>query len=157
VGHIHAVFDKATGTLAEFGADKNLIVRGPWENYVDRNASAMVGRYRSTVAGEYVPYIMPQEHGHKTEVRWLSLADAAGHGLCVVGDPTIEFSASHFTADDLFNAAHTIDLKPRAEVMLNLDHAQRGLGTASCGPDTLEHYRLLDPQYSFVYRLRLLR
>jgi beta-galactosidase len=73
----------------------------------------------------------------------------------VVGSPTLEFSASHFTADDLYNARHTIDLKPRDEVFLNLDHAQRGLGTASCGPDTLEQYRLLDSEYDFVYRLRL--
>ena len=35
--------------------------RGPWENYTDRKASAMVGRYRGTVSGQYVPYIMPQE------------------------------------------------------------------------------------------------
>ena len=50
--------------------------------------------------------------------------------------PTIGFSASHFTAQDLTDARHTSDLKPRPEVILNLDHAQRGLGTASCGPDT---------------------
>ena len=37
---------------------------------------------------------------------------------------------------DLYGALHTSDLEPRAEVMLSLDHAQRGLGTASCGPDT---------------------
>jgi beta-galactosidase len=27
-------------------------------------------------------------------------------------------------------------------VRVNLDVAQRGLGTASCGPDTLERYRI---------------
>jgi hypothetical protein len=27
-------------------------------------------------------------------------------------------------------------------VLVNLDVAQRGLGTASCGPDTLERYRI---------------
>ncbi len=128
--------------------------RGPWENYADRKASAMVGLYRSTVTEQYVPYIMPQEHGHKTDVRWLSLTDDAGRGLMVLGSPTFEFSASHFTADDLYRARHTIDLQARDEVILNLDHRQRGLGTASCGPDTLEPYRLLDSEYHFVYRLR---
>jgi beta-galactosidase len=130
--------------------------RGPWENYADRKASAMVGHYASTVSEQYVPYIMPQEHGHKTDVRWLSLTQNTGHGVQVVGSSTLEFSASHFTADDLYNARHTIDLKPRDEVFLSLDHAQRGLGTASCGPDTLEQYRLPDSEYSFVYRLRLI-
>src|SRR5262249_55629932 len=37
---------------------------GPWEAYADRRASALVGRYRSTVTDECVPYIAPQEHGH---------------------------------------------------------------------------------------------
>jgi beta-galactosidase len=129
--------------------------RGPLENYVDRKASSMVGRYTSTVTEQYVPYIMPQEHGHKTDVRWLSLTNAQGFGVQVTGNPTLEFSASHFTADDLFSARHTIDLKPRDEVFLNLDHAHRGLGTASCGPDALEQYRLLESEYNWVYRLRL--
>lgn len=127
--------------------------RGPWENYPDRKASAMLGRYASTVAAQYVPYIMPQEHAHKTDVRWLTLANEQGNGLRVEGNPTIEFSASHFTAAELFAAKHTTDLAPRAQVILNLDGAHRGLGTASCGPDTLRQYRLLKPIYRFMYRM----
>ncbi len=130
--------------------------RGPWENYADRKASAMVGLYRSIVADQYVPYIMPQEHGHKTDVRWLALTDVRGQGVRVAGEPTLEFSASHFTDDDLYRARHTCDLKPRPEVILNLDAAQRGLGTGSCGPDTLPQYCLLAPEYRFAYRLAVL-
>ena len=127
--------------------------RGPWENYSDRKASALVGFYQSTVAEQYVPYIMPQENGHKTDVRWLTLTDDKGRGLRVSGAPTIEFSASHFTAGDLFQARHTYELAPRPEIYLNLDTAQRGLGTASCGPDTLPEYCLLAPLYRFTYQL----
>jgi beta-galactosidase len=129
--------------------------RGPWENYADRKAAAHFGVYHSTVTQEYVPYIMPQEHGHKTDVRWLQLTDAAGQGLRVAGEPTVEFSAGHFTAEDLYAARHTTDLQPRPEVILHLDAAQRGLGTASCGPDTLEKYRLLEREYQFAYRLKI--
>ena len=127
--------------------------RGPWENYSDRKVAAQVGIYNSTVAQEYVPYIMPQEHGHKTDVRWLRLTDTAGRGLQVSGEPTLEFSASHFSDEALFAARHTVDLQPQAEVLLHLDGAHRGLGTASCGPDTLDSYRLLDHDYRFTYRL----
>ena len=130
--------------------------RGPWENYSDRKASAMVGHYRSTVADQYVPYIMPQEHGNKTDVRWLTLTDVAGHGLRISGQPVLEFTASHFTAADLFKARHTIDLTPRPETFLSLDYGQRGLGTASCGPDTLDKYKLLASEYSFTYRMQLI-
>ena len=47
----------------------------------------------------------------------------------------------------------TYELAPRPEVYLNLDMAQRGLGTASCGPDTLPQYCLLESLYRFAYRL----
>jgi beta-galactosidase len=87
-------------------------------------------------------------------VRWLSLTDRSGIGIEVEGSPTIGFSASHFTASDLYAARHTCELEPRAEVVLSLDHAQRGLGTASCGPDTSPRHRLLAPRYRFTYVLR---
>ncbi len=128
--------------------------RGPWDNYSDRKASAIIGVWRSTVTDQYVPYIMPQEHGHKTDVRRLTLTDDAGDGLRVAGQPVIEFSALHYHDDDLFRARHTIDLTPREEVFLNIDAAQRGLGTLSCGPDTLEQYRLTGREYQFSYSLQ---
>jgi beta-galactosidase len=126
---------------------------GPWEAYADRRASAVVGRWSSTVADEYVPYINPQEHGHHPDARWLRLTDRRGRGLEVRGLPTIGFGASHFTAADLTAARHTNELTPRGEVILSLDVAQRGLGTASCGPDTGEQYRLLEPSYTFAFTL----
>jgi len=128
--------------------------RGPWDNYSDRKASATVGQWRSTVSAQYVPYIMPQEHGHKCDVRRLLLGDAQGGGLEVVGHPTFEFSALHLSDDDLFRATHTTDLRPRREIFLNIDGAHRGLGTLSCGPDTLDRYRLLEREYRFAFSLR---
>ena len=128
--------------------------RGPWESYPDRLASTVVGRFASTVAEQYVPYILPQEHGLHLETRLLSLTDGTGFGLEVEGRPVIGFSASHFTAADIFAARHTSDLVPRPEVLLALDHAQRGLGTSACGPDTAPVYRLLEPSYRFGYVLR---
>jgi len=127
--------------------------RGPWDNYVDRKASAVVAQFTSTVTDQYVPYILPQEHGHKSDVRRLTLTSESGFGLEVEGVPTIGFTASHFTPDDLYVARHTTDLAPRPEVFLSLDHGQRGLGTASCGPDTHPRYRLTRPSYRFAYAL----
>jgi beta-galactosidase len=130
--------------------------RGSWESYSDRLSSTVVGRFRSTVAEEYVPYILPQEHGHHADARRLALTDDGGFGLAFEGRPTIGFSASHFTADDLYRARHTTDLEPRPDVVLSLDHAQRGLGTASCGPDTHARNRLLEASYRFAYTMRVI-
>jgi beta-galactosidase len=127
--------------------------RGPFENYADRKSGAPLGVYRTTVAAEYVDYVMPQEHGHHTDVRWLELALENTRVLRVTGMPILEFNASHFTAEDLYAAKHTTDLTPRAETILHLDAAHRGLGTNSCGPDVLSRYQLRGKNYRFGYVL----
>src|SRR5512136_1894001 len=128
--------------------------RGPHENYIDRNTGAAVGLYHSTVDEQYVPYILPQENGNKTDVRWLTLTNADGVGLLVSAEPVMEASVSHFTAADLTRAAHTNELERRDEVILNLDHKQCGLGGASCGPGTLEQYLIKPGEFNFSFRLR---
>jgi len=124
--------------------------RGPFENYSDRKRAALVDLYESTVTDQYVPYIMPQEHGNHTDVRWLSLGRESARFLVEAVGP-MEFSASHYTAQDLDSAYHTYDLKPRAEVILNLDYRQCGLGTGSCGPGRLEQYRIKPGRYAWSY------
>ena len=130
--------------------------RGPHENYIDRNAGAAIGLYHSSVDDQYIPYIMPQENGNKTDVRWLALTDPQGQGagLLVVGQPPLEVSVSHYSAADLYRAFHTNELVRRPEVILNLDYRQCGLGGASCGPGTLPPYLVLPGTYQFSVRLR---
>lgn len=48
--------------------------RGPHENYPDRKASTVVGRYASSVSEQLTPYIRPGECGGKADVRWLELS-----------------------------------------------------------------------------------
>ena len=143
-------FDLVAGyeNLSYFG-------RGPQENYADRKTGSLIGQYQTTVSDEYVDYVMPQEHGHHTETRWLEISGGKKKLPCVriEAAPLFEFNVSHFTAEDLYSAKHTTDLVKRAETIVYLDAAHRGLGTLSCGPDTLNCYRLTKRQYSFQYSL----
>jgi len=131
--------------------------RGPFESYPDRKAGARTSRFHGTVAEQVLPYVVPQEYGHHEDVRWLELRDERGAGLRVeVPDRRaglFGFSATHYTADDLFRARHASELEARPEVVLHLDHRQRGLGTASCGPDTLPQYRIPAGLHRFTLRL----
>lgn len=124
--------------------------RGPYESYSDRKRSAVIDRYSSTVSAQYVPYILPQEHGNHTDTRWLTL-DNGSTALRITALGPLEFSASHFTAADIFSATHTFQLTPRPETILNLDYSQRGLGTASCGPDTSPKYRIRAGRHRWSY------
>ena len=106
--------------------------RGPHENYCDRRSSAFVGRYESSVRGQYVPYISPQENGYKTDVRWVALRNEEGRGLLVAGLDLISMSALRFAIEDLTQKSrgtmHTIDLKERDFVELNIDLKLMGVG-----------------------------
>ena len=124
--------------------------RGPWDCYPDRQRSARLGCYTSPVAAQYVPYVMPQEHGHHSETRWMELSAPAGK-LRVESAAPFGFAARHHSDADLFAAKHTTDLPDDARTWLYLDHAHRGLGTMSCGPDTLPQYLLNRPSYRFAF------
>jgi beta-galactosidase len=140
-------------TLPEAFRQLSWYGRGPHESYIDRKEGARVGLHQGTVDGQYVPYILPQEHGNKTDVRWLRLVDGDGAGLRVIGRPLLEAGVSRFTAADLTAAAHTWELQPRSSVFLTLDLKQRGLGGASCGPDTLPRYRILPGIHRFAFSI----
>lgn len=74
--------------------------RGPEENYSDRNRGSMVDFYHTTAENMYYPYVRPQENGHRTDVRRLSISNKAGHGLRVIADDKIEFNALRNSVED---------------------------------------------------------
>jgi len=114
---------------------------GPYENYCDRNAGSVVSLYRQTVGEQYYPYVMPQECGNHTQVRWAAV-DNGSVGLLAVAPARMECSALHYTPSDFNQADHTNLLTARRETFWNLDLRQRGLGTASCGEDARPFYRI---------------
>ncbi|MGI8665392.1 MAG: glycoside hydrolase family 2 TIM barrel-domain containing protein [Jatrophihabitans sp.] len=126
---------------------------GPGEAYPDSRAAARIGRYRSSVAGWQSPYVYPQENGNRTGVRWARLTAPDGSGLLVSGEPTVELTARRWTSHDLDAARHTSDLRARDALYLNIDLAQQGLGSASCGPGALPQYRLTAEPARFAVRL----
>ncbi len=131
--------------------------RGPEENYCDRNNGTLIGRYKSTAEEQYVPYVRPQENGHKTEVRWMALTDKTGKGLLFVADSNyMEFNVSRNQVEDFdseesnrpyqwknFSAnephdldeaknqrrkqTHINDITPRNFVEVCLDHRMMGV------------------------------
>jgi beta-galactosidase len=131
--------------------------RGPVETYPDRRRGAPIARWRSTVTAEYVPYVRPQENGGHSEIRWLEISDGAGRGFRIGTDKPRQMSAIHFRADDLALARHDVELVARPETVIHLDVAHRGLGTASCGPDTLPEYRFGPGTYEWSWEIGPLR
>lgn len=91
------------GVRFRLPADMNIVEyfgRGPEENYLDRNAGTLVGLYQTTADNMYYPYVRPQENGHHTDTRWVSLDRKNGKGLMIVADKTIGFNALRNSIED---------------------------------------------------------
>src|SRR5665811_1748432 len=107
---------------------------------------------RVTVEELQTPYVYPQENGNRVGVRWVQLRGPA-NGVRIEGDPTFDLTVRRWTSEDLDAARHTSDLRPRDKVFVNLDLAQTGLGTASCGPGVLPQYELHAAPTNWTVRL----
>ncbi|MEO5898837.1 MAG: glycoside hydrolase family 2 TIM barrel-domain containing protein [Ilumatobacteraceae bacterium] len=131
--------------------------RGPHENYPDRCASAMLGVWHGQP--DRPPYLVPQEFGLRCDTRWLECIDAISRQTVrvdAVQPFALHMSATNFRAEDLAAAANQADLTTGDELVVHLDVAHRGLGTASCGPDVLERYRVPSGRFQFAHRIAVI-
>lgn len=128
--------------------------RGPGEAYPDTGYATWVGRFTRTVDQLQTPYVMPQENGSRAQVRWATLLDAGGAGLRVEGEPTVDLTVRRWSTEQLDSARHTAELADEGLLWVNLDVAQQGIGTASCGPGVLPQHRLAASATSFSAVLR---
>lgn len=131
--------------------------RGPHETYADRLTGAKVGRYAGSVAEQYTPYVLPQENGNKTQVRWVTLTNPEGIGLFASGWPVnnLNVSAHTYDLEEFDQATHTYQVKDTDHITFNLDYAQMGLGgDDSWTPATHKEYLLDSVNYSYQVRLR---
>lgn len=126
--------------------------RGPFESYQDRKESAHVGLWSGSVADQYFPYVMHQENGNKTDVRWIKITDAAATGLKITGAPLMEVNVQNYSQDALNLAKPSKKLYRGDKTYINIDLKQMGLGgDDSWSPRVHEEYQLREKSYSFGF------
>ena len=129
--------------------------RGPFENYQDRKESAHVGLYSGSVADQYFEYVMPQENGNKTDVRWIRVMDKAGTGLKVTGEPLLEVNVQDYSQQALHNSKTSHSLVRGEQIYVHVDFKQMGLGgDDSWSPRVHEEYQLNEKHYHFGFSLK---
>ncbi len=133
--------------------------RGPQENYPDRSAGYPIGLWETTVTDQYVPYIVPQEHGGHSDTRMLRIgaddASTPAFELAAAAGEAFHFSALHSAPEDLDRLRHTWEIEPRPETILIVDRYHRGIGTAACGPDAHPRWIRGGDAYRWVWYVRL--
>ncbi len=126
--------------------------RGDKENYCDMKQHAKIGLYDSTADAEYVPYVMPQEHGNHTDTKLLYMKES---GLSFESDKGFEFAVTHLDALMLMRAFHTDEITPADKTIVRIDYKGSGIGSNSCGPQLDEKYRLKEKDISFSFEIKL--
>jgi len=147
VPRIGTTFD-LVGDLQEF----TYFGAGPHETYPDRKI-APIDKYLSTVADQYIPYVVPQESGGHADVRWFELSKVGGPRLLFVMNKPRQVSVLPYTASQLAAATHDVELRPSGNTTITIDAIHRGIGTASCGPDTLPQYLIKPGTYTYSWSL----
>ena len=133
------------GVIFKLDADYNKVTwygMGPEETYTDRMKGAKLGIYENQVADNVAKYMVPQECGNKTGVRWAKVTDRKGRGMLFAGDQ-MEFSALPWTPHEMENAAHPFELPEVHYTVVRVAAQQMGVGgDDSWGAKTHEEYLL---------------
>lgn len=129
---------------------------GPEENYIDRCRGARLGIFQTTAQDNLARYLVPQECGARTGVRWAEVTDARGRGLRFTADGDMTFSVLPYTPHELESAAHSYELPPVHYTVVRCAMQQMGVGgDDSWGARTHEEY-LIDVSrrltFSFCFR-----
>lgn len=130
--------------------------RGPLENYIDRREGFDTGVFSMDIESFMEPYVMPQENGNRTDVRWMFLSNKDDEGLLVVADSLLCMSAWPYTEDMINEAKHTNELKEAGFITLNIDLVQMGVGgNDSWSPVAapLEKYQVPAGNYRYSFYL----
>jgi len=141
------------GTNFEMNGELDQLVyfgTGPFETMPDRTIGK-IHRWNSSVAEQYVPYVKPQENGGHVGVRWFSLVNRTNHGLYVQLDKPRMVTVTPMRSTDLADKTHNVFVQPSGNTVITIDAAHRGVGTASCGPDTLSKYLIKPGTYKWSW------
>lgn len=115
--------DKNINTVSWYGA-------GPHENYIDRKTGARLGKFKMKVQDLEHHYMRPQENGHRTDVRQMSIVDSNLNGFRFTALPnsSFGFNAHHYSVDELDSATHIHSFKHSYFTEICIDLQQRGVG-----------------------------
>lgn len=128
---------------------------GPEENYIDRANGSRLGIYTGTPMDNLSRYLMPQECGGRTGVRWVRLERREGGSLTfTAAHKPFDMNVLPYTAQELESALHREELALPRYTIVSILGAQRGVGgDDSWGAPVHEEYEISgekDQEVEFV-------
>lgn len=114
------------------------------ETYADRMTCGFVGHYLAPTDSLFHRYVHPQAAGNRMETRYVSLLNEKNDRVlsAKIVEKNCQFSIYPYTDKEIEQLRHTHELKKKNFYTLNIDYAQCGVGTATCGPSVRDAYLL---------------
>ncbi|MBE6658579.1 MAG: hypothetical protein E7604_09065 [Ruminococcaceae bacterium] len=126
--------------------------RGWQENYPDRKACTLIGKFDADVPSMSVHYERPQDNGVRCDTQYVGLIGDGNCGLLFSAYDRFSFAVHDYSMEALRAADHRHALiKDEKHNHLYLDYAVRGLGSNSCGPEPEEEYELHPHAFRFAF------
>lgn len=124
---------------------------GMVESYSDKCHASKMGWYDCTVEDHFVHYIKPQENMAHSKTKFLTVTDQK-IGLAFLNNAEMEefsFNCCHYTPLQISQTMHDYELKPLEDTVVNIDYAQSGIGSESCGLALNPKWHLNQKEYVF--------
>ena len=127
------------------------------ETYRDRQACGFVGHYEAPTDDLFHHYVHPQAAGNRMKTRYVSLLNDKHERLlsAKIEGRNCQFSIYPYEDVNIEQAKHTNELNKAGYYILNVDYAQAGLGTATCGPDIREKDLVTNPLLEFSLHIQV--
>ncbi len=133
--------------------------KGPVENYIDKNHGFLAGIYSQPIDQFMEPYVMPQENGNRTDVRWMKFKDANGKKVfTITADSLLSMSAWPYTEENINEAKHTYELEDAGFITVNIDLIQMGVGGNDSWSEVsqpLEKYQIPAQPYRYSFYISI--
>lgn len=100
---------------------------GSEETYEDRLVGAKLDIYSGRVSEQGARYLVPQESGTKSNVRFAKIVNKRGRGLLIVGED-MAFSAMPHTPGEIEEALHSFELGRSHVTVIKTSNIARGVG-----------------------------
>ena len=137
-------------TLPEGFEDVNYFGYGPYESYEDKRIASRLSLFKTTATENFEPYVKPQENGAHHACKIASVTSIEGHGI-LFGADKFSLSVSHFSPELLTRTMHNYELVPMKETTVIVDYRTAGIGSASCGPELSNVYKVNEKKINFTF------
>jgi beta-galactosidase len=125
---------------------------GEYESYIDKHQASYIGNFAAKIADMHEDYIRPQENGSHFGCTRMSVKRVSDT-LSFSNPDAFSFSASEYTQEELAAKRHNFELVKCEHNVICVDFAMAGVGSAACGPQLAEKYRLPLPKISGSIRI----